>query len=731
MLMPQPSEKAVVNGSKSTARGRLHPLPSIPLQCLVPIEGKLSTDADLSARNVIHRSPEVFEEIVAKSTQILKKKVSTPSYNALGALSLQMGGGGSISSAQHSVSTQYSRGYAFYRLQQYAQAAEDFLECSRSDPDHAASALYNRGCTLYKLGRHVEAVKDLTKALKLNSKNPLFVESRARVLKEMGKFEEAILDYSWLDTLRHPTASPNDSNPTLLLESVCSSVQPTNSSAALAYEAQESSAKAWLEQFLKQTPGRTRSRADVAEAARLARCWGFFRGMRPAMIERCMRNATYYRFENDQIVVEQGKFSSSFHVVLDAVASLVKTVKFQGPSLRELNTLYQGDTIGLEPSSATNVDGRLAMLRNRAQRQQMLRPRMGSISSPLLASMRSLSGFQLNSLGSAARTVPSTLRPKELATFSCMGEVNSMLLDVDVYLNILREHEERVLGERLQFLHRCHAFGTCSEEMLAALAAVSGSKLVDPNKEALKTGEVVKQLYVIKKGVCHVVKKISVPNSLHRTSLPSRLMGSKSEDALTSRSSDGSWVLDNGWMLTNPRLVTNAQALVATKLQHSEEVTVAVLASGQLFGELSVLQPGQHSPVTVRTQTLVELLVFEEEDLSQLRVQYLSGTMNALQESLLFHNPPQQKLTQLRCDLTHWTREKRNVLEELFPPDSPVTKSPIKSPKTKKAPKTKKTALPATEPSVSSPVVHPRPLTSPTNRPARKKEENTRRSMIY
>ncbi|KAG3083205.1 hypothetical protein PC121_g5786 [Phytophthora cactorum] len=690
-----------------------------------------AADADLSARNVIHRSPEVFEEIVAKSTQILKKKVSTPSYNALGALSLQMGGGGSISSAQHSVSTQYSRGYAFYRLQQYAQAAEDFLECSRSDPDHAASALYNRGCTLYKLGRHVEAVKDLTKALKLNSKNPLFVESRARVLKEMGKFEEAILDYSWLDTLRHPTASPNDSNPTLLLESVCSSVQPTNSSAALAYEAQESSAKAWLEQFLKQTPGRTRSRADVAEAARLARCWGFFRGMRPAMIERCMRNATYYRFENDQIVVEQGKFSSSFHVVLDAVASLVKTVKFQGPSLRELNTLYQGDTIGLEPSSATNVDGRLAMLRNRAQRQQMLRPRMGSISSPLLASMRSLSGFQLNSLGSAARTVPSTLRPKELATFSCMGEVNSMLLDVDVYLNILREHEERVLGERLQFLHRCHAFGTCSEEMLAALAAVSGSKLVDPNKEALKTGEVVKQLYVIKKGVCHVVKKISVPNSLHRTSLPSRLMGSKSEDALTSRSSDGSWVLDNGWMLTNPRLVTNAQALVATKLQHSEEVTVAVLASGQLFGELSVLQPGQHSPVTVRTQTLVELLVFEEEDLSQLRVQYLSGTMNALQESLLFHNPPQQKLTQLRCDLTHWTREKRNVLEELFPPDSPVTKSPIKSPKTKKAPKTKKTALPATEPSVSSPVVHPRPLTSPTNRPARKKEENTRRSMIY
>ncbi|EEY63334.1 uncharacterized protein PITG_15043 [Phytophthora infestans T30-4] len=661
--MPQPLEQAVGNGgdkSKSTARGRLRPLPSIPLQCLVPIEGKLSTDADLSARNVTHRSPELFKEIVAKSSQILKKK---------------MGSGGSVSSAQHSVSTQFSRGYAYYRLQQYAQAAEDFLECSRSDPDHAASALYNRGCALYKLRRHAEAVKDLSKALKLDSKNPLFVESRARVLKEMGRFKEAIFDYSWLETLP-----------------------------ALAYEAQESSAKAWLEQFLNQNPGRTRSRSDVAEAARLARCWGFFRGMRLAMVERCMREATYYRFENDQIVVEQGRFSSSFHVVLDDVASLVKTITFQGPSLRELNTLYQGDTISLEPSSATNADGRLVMLRNRAQRQQMLRPRMGSISSPLLPSMRSLSGFQLNGLGAAARTAPNTLRPKELATFSCMGEVSCMLLDVDIYLNILREHEERVLEERLQFLHRCHAFGTCSEEMLTALAAVSGSTLVDPNKDALKAGEVVKQLYVIKKGVCH------------------------SEDALTSRSSDGSWVLDNGWMLTNPRLVSNAQALVAAKQQRSEEVTVAVLATGQLFGELSVLQPGQHSPVTVRTQTLVELLVFEEEDLSQLRVQYMSGTMNSLQESLLFHNPPQQKLTQLRCDLTHWTREKRSVLEDLFPPDSPVTKSPKKSPKNKKAPKAKKTELPATKAAVTS---HPRPLTSPSNKPARKKEQNPRRSMIY
>jgi tetratricopeptide (TPR) repeat protein/CRP-like cAMP-binding protein len=729
-------------------------------------------DADLSARNVTHRSPKVFEEIIVKASHILKKKVSAQAgYNSFSGSSSpspsgsQMQSGGSVSSARHSASTQFSRGYALYRLQQYAQAAEDFLACSRSEPDRAAPALYNRGCALYKLGRHAEAVRDLTKAMKLDTKNSLFIESRARVLKEMGKFEEAIHDYTWLDTLRHhPTAlMPSDPSQSLLLEAVCSPAQQpanlstTSSAASLAYEAQESSAKAWLEQFLRQDPGRPRSSVDVAEAARLARCWSFFRGMRVTMIERCMRSATYYRFDSDQVVVDQGKASAGFHVVLDAMAPLVKTVTFQGSSSRELSTLYQGDTIGLEPSSATNVDGRLVMLRHRAQRQLMLRSRVGSTTSPSHASTRSLGGFQanpFNTVGAAARAAGDTLHPKEVATFSCLGEVNCMLLDMDVYLNILREHEERLLEERLQFLHRCHAFGTCSDEMLAALAAVSGSKLVDPSKDALRAGEVVKQLYVIKKGVCHVLKTITIPHSSHATAhrmstlASSRLGGSKSEDALTSRSNDGSWVLDNGWMLTNPRLVSNAQALAAARLQHSEEVTVAVLASGQLFGELSVLQPGQHSPVTVRTQTLVELLVFEEEDLSQLRVQYMSGTMNALQESLLFHNPPQQKLAQLRCDLTHWSREKRSVLEELFPPSSPVTKSPAKkkSPRRRQSPKTKTPAkinaasaleLPAVTPTPTSAEAVQRPLTSPSSRSSEKKKEpstparNTRRSMAY
>lgn len=129
--------------------------------------------------------------------------------------------------------------------------------------------------------------------------------------------------------------------------------------------------------------------------------------------------------------------------------------------------------------------------------------------------------------------------------------------------------------------------------------------------------------------------------------------------------------------------------------------------------------------------------MFEEDDLSQLRVQYMSGTMNALQESLLFHNPPQQKLAQLRCDLSQWTREKRSVLEELFPPGSPVTKSPAKKSPTrtqspvKRAKKPAKAATPEPTEAQAQTALHARPLTSPTSKRSKTAAANTRRSMFY
>jgi hypothetical protein len=160
---------------------------------------------------------------------------------------------------------------------------------------------------------------------------------------------------------------------------------------------------------------------------------------------------------------------------------------------------------------------------------------------------------------------------------------------------------------------------------------------------------------------------------------------------------DASWVLDNGWMLTNPRVLndgtrsktpsTGGSNSMTSRTPGSTftgrsstgsgsgsgreaemlDLTVATLARGQLFGELSVLHPGQSSQVTIRSLTMVEVLTFEESVLAQFNVQYIPGTLNALQESLVFHNPPQQKLFQLLKEWEHWKKKKKKVLQQIFP----------------------------------------------------------------
>lgn len=624
----------------------------------------------------------------------------------------------SVTQPNRFVAVRLARAYARYRLQRYSDAVDDYSECLAHTPTHAAT-YYNRACSLYRLGQLQDAVKDLTRAIKLDNKNLLYVESRARVLKEMGNFKEAIRDYSWLDSLRRSMTSgwelPLDScedmdlvDSEMLLRSnslaLPLELAPSTSTSSLLAGASpaplqspqpdQRRAKEWLVSFLGQ--GKlTRSPADLQEALQRVASWSFFRGMDNAMIEKCLHEATHRVFATDQSIVKQSATSKSFFVILDTTAPLVRTVGSSGTAkYRELKTFYQGDCVGVEPPGTTSVDGRFMTFRSclPARPGQLERHFSGadnsslaSVSSsivlPRMKSFRSLVSLAVTSdpgVTSSNNGTKTGFMPPEPATFSCLGDVSCLVLDVGAFYSILRSHEQALHVSRLQFLRSCRGFENLPEETLSSLAAASGSKIYDPGVDVLRSGDVVKELWLIKRGVCQVRKTITLaPASVGRkrpgaSASASRWRGQSSNggEDLTSRSVDGSWVLDNGWMLTNPRLVTGAQQLADAKKIVTEDVTVAVLASGQLFGELSVLQPGQPSPVTVRTQTMVETLVFQAEDLSELNVQYHSGTMNALQESLLFHNPPQQKIAQLHREHERWGREKAGVLDELFPSKS-------------------------------------------------------------
>lgn len=679
-------------------------------------------EADYSARNIHHRSPENFEEMVAKTSLLLKKtqaSAARPGFQLLSELPLPSSSmPGTISLAPQRnrfVSARLARAYAHHRLRRYAEAVDDYTECLKNAPAHVV-VYYNRACALYGLGRLEEAARDLTKATKLDNKNLLFVESRARVLKEMCHFQEAIRDYSWLDSLRRALAAgrnlslvnddddegdlssdaglsrTNSLSLSLELDAAASvsglqSLQspPSIPSAQQAQPHQPDrngrhGTKDCLTAFLSR--GRlARTASELQEVLQRVGSWSVFRGMDNAMIEKCLSEATYRSFSAEQAIVKQGVASKSFFVVLDTTAPLVRTVGSTGTAkYRELKTLYQGDRVGVEPPGTTSTDGRFLTFRSAVpargghfERLVGDAAALSPMTSPILPRMKSF-----RSLVSLAVTPDSSSKagfvPPEPATLSCLGDVSCLVLDVSAYYSILRAHEQAQHASRLQFLRKCRGFENLPEDTLPSLAAASGATIYDPGTDVLRAGDVVKQLWLIKRGVCQVRKAITLaPASVGRRREPrttSRAHGASARDPLTSRSVDGSWVLDNRWMLTNPRLVTGAQQLANAKKVATEDVTVAVLASAQLFGELSVLQLGQPSPVTVRSQTMVETLVFHAEDLSELHVQYHSGTMNALQESLLFHNPPQQKIAQLHREHERWGREKAGVLGELFPSKS-------------------------------------------------------------
>jgi CRP-like cAMP-binding protein len=64
------------------------------------------------------------------------------------------------------------------------------------------------------------------------------------------------------------------------------------------------------------------------------------------------------------------------------------------------------------------------------------------------------------------------------------------------------------------------------------------------------------------------------------------------------------------------------------------------LGSGQIFGELSVLDADKMSPYSVIAFTDVELHCFDSDILASLGTKFNTNTIQSLTESLNLHNPP-------------------------------------------------------------------------------------------
>ncbi|RHY16195.1 hypothetical protein DYB32_010668 [Aphanomyces invadans] len=81
--------------------------------------------------------------------------------------------------------------------------------------------------------------------------------------------------------------------------------------------------------------------------------------------------------------------------------------------------------------------------------------------------------------------------------------------------------------------------------------------------------------------------------------------------------------------------------------------------------KVCVLRPNQPSAISVTSATMVEVLELTQEGLAQINLKFNSRTMNALQDSFLFHNPPTPKIAQLYKERERWQHDKADIIRDV------------------------------------------------------------------
>ncbi|OQR99939.1 hypothetical protein ACHHYP_03886 [Achlya hypogyna] len=239
--------------------------------------------------------------------------------------------------------------------------------------------------------------------------------------------------------------------------------------------------------------------------------------------------------------------------------------------------------------------------------------------------------------------------------------VHCLVVSHRFYQDIMERHVQAQLEEKCAVLRKCRVFDTCSDEVLTRVAQMSSLLMFQPYRTILKAGDMVDKLYVIKRGVCTVTKQLPLgaKQSDHgRTE--SKRPSTQPKRSKEAESYDGSWAVDNGWQLTNPRL--RSEFTAEDKSVEAIEVTIATLSTGQVFGEVCVLRHNQSSTISVTSDTLVEVLELNQDGLAQLNLKFNSRTMNALQDSFLYHNPPHPKMAHLFGEQLAWRQEKSRIV---------------------------------------------------------------------
>lgn len=218
-----------------------------------------------------------------------------------------------------------------------------------------------------------------------------------------------------------------------------------------------------------------------------------------------------------------------------------------------------------------------------------------------------------------------------------------LMLERDDYQKIMMSYQSVLNGEVESALKNCPVFNGWEKKRLNHISSLFTKLNYSPHSVIIKAGEPVTSLFLIRRGIVKVIKAISKP---------------KLDNLSFKTQQNCLWSLQRNWR-------GNLKAEERSVDCELVDFTVGLLGSGQVFGELAVLDPSVVSPVSIVSYAAVELYAVESDVIIALGARFNTATMNALNESHNFNNPLGAKFDYYFKEKYQWEVAKRKVLGSL------------------------------------------------------------------
>jgi CRP-like cAMP-binding protein len=571
----------------------------------------INLEAKLSARGLHHRQREEFQRECKESTAIILNSIKEDK----GAKK------GNKPKAQL-LQPYFQRALSFERLGQLDRAQIDYDKVLLIDPNHT-SALYNKSNLFYETNNMDKSLEYLNQAIRLDPMNLTYRNNKARILRRQGEYMDAIQE-----TMIHRAI---ETQPEFMKGEFESGHDPNVDSSGLK---RKSLPKDPILVVLS-LPKIERKKKYMAAVVDFISQLKFFSAFKnsPSRLDEIASHAELTTYEKGEFIFEEGMLGEHFYMILDGEVSIVKCKKKE-----DTGEIYK-----------TNVLVRL--FRGHTFGETALESKGGVRSAGALASQ------------------PTAL----------LG------LHVDIYSKIVGAYKAQIRAEVCLVLSNCPAFSELTPESLQQLANSALVRSFGSNKQIQTSGEKSNYLYIVKHGLIKLIKKLKKPK-VNNIKVFTPYSGKVQKDE-----TPGLWVLEKSYTTpmdndgglkrkggasgpTNkgevdpfkvedidPSSIDPAYALAAD----DTEFTVGVIASGQIFGELAVLNPGAPAPTTAISSTPCEVFCLDGETVLKLGAKYSQKCMSALTEGITLHNPPAEKLGYFFRQKYVRERQMKNIMSML------------------------------------------------------------------